>query len=157
MKDAHLLRYPLRGTVKQKVAPCCQGPCGPWFFFYMCHRHLYHCRDFIRVQVSVFTAPVTHQDLGISGGYSRTPFCIWQTRKTSVPGRVQSIPYISHGSTTSHWWLTAWAAKIPITVCHGWHGLPIITDGFAPTLRQVHRTSRPKTRSGSKATPSLIT
>ena len=56
-----------------------------------------------------------------------TPSVYRRTRKSSVPNRVQEDEQ-SHGFTSFEW-LTAWAAKMPISLCRGEWG-PNQSPGF---------------------------
>jgi len=77
--------------------------------------------------VSVLTAPVTHQDLGLVAetGFPPDPFRLKRTRKSSVPCRVQMVFHRSYGFEPTPWWLTTWAVKMLTTPYCGWNGLPI--------------------------------
>ena len=52
---------------------------------------------------------------------------------------------------TTQPWLTAWAAKMVVTLCHRRGGLPIRPGGLLPTPKRVHRPGHLPTQTPSQA------
>jgi hypothetical protein len=84
----------------------------------------------------IFTAPVTHQDLG-TDQREPSPFRFLRTRKSSVPCCVQEQSYRSHGFQPTLWWLTAGAAKSPAARICGLGGCLIRQGGFSNPIARV--------------------